>query len=611
MRKILIITILLTMFISSTAQAEEPQTLGEALKVANKELEPICNTENYFEKNNISGKPIKEEMWSGRSLFVYGSPFKFDNATGHNRYLGYTLMDEAYTNVLFRHDAWGGGTINDRHWIPIPWDEKKVKMSLIKMGEKPIRKNSFRNREEYRSSIIRGLQYYADNGNGPPIPFVPDDGMEWEKYVHVLQPPTKYTWGMGRMWHQKANGSIWYITIPMAPTLEPATGVGPVTIDLSTQLDVDSFKDVEPGDKVTSTVTYTLNNEHSQPETAWLRLHHVVSSTGEFPITLEPINPADTLDANGHIEFQPGESKTYKYTFTVQDKPSKIVSRINPISTDQDKDWSNNRDEATIVAKKNNLWVEILDHSDDVVEGGTATVSARIHNDLGELLTTRLVWKVDGKIVKDNQNFDLIGQIEDSITFNASSGNSNVTVEVNPDRDRPSNEVAYDDNKASVTVTAVPSEAEFEGSVEIIAPDVWEPLKPLPFTVKVSDYLPYGRRSHSHGERGRHSHRYSKSYNINVSTSGEGKLTIEWNPFDPTGGYQKTKPVTKSWGDSFTKSSGSYSKTYNYTFPATGMRGMSESYVVLEASASRAGSAKKVVKITPAPVKTPNLKLTQ
>lgn len=118
-------------------------------------------------------------------------------------------------------------------------------------------------------------------------------------------------------------------------------GVPEAVPDFSVKLHQKLFKDVKPGAKVSSKVTYKLNPDHPQPETAKLELYRETKA-GKFPI-----NPDGLV-----IEFNPGQEFTYDYSVTVQNADSKVVAVIRPVSVSQDKDWDNNRDEAEIKLKQ-------------------------------------------------------------------------------------------------------------------------------------------------------------------------------------------------------------------------------------------------------------------
>ncbi|WP_027365833.1 hypothetical protein [Desulfotruncus alcoholivorax] len=382
--------------------------------------------------------------------------------------------------------------------------------------------------------------------------------------------------------------------------------------DFSVTLGRHEFKNMNPGDIVTLTATYKLNENHPQPEKAKLGAFHVVGA--EYPVELEPLDPKDALDSNGVIEFQPGETKQYKITVTVQNRNSVVQAKVWPADASNDADWSNNRDEAQIKLNQN-LWVELVGGTElETREGNSINVTATIHNDSGSMVVTRLVWMLDGKVIRDIKNYDVISQENNSVTVDAGVGLHAVTVEVNPDRDKPANESTYDDNKATCGVNVIPVQEKVTSDIKIIGPDTWEALKPYPFRVQISGYLPYEKytvtKHRANGSTYKVTRYRSKTYKMNVKTHGEGVLTIEWTPTNEFGNPQKTIPVLKSWSENYSESSGSFTRTYNYEFPIVGMRGQSKSNLVIEATDSRAGTARKVVTITPAPVNRPSLKLT-
>ncbi|RJX20187.1 MAG: hypothetical protein C4575_07155 [Desulforudis sp.] len=136
--------------------------------------------------------------------------------------------------------------------------------------------------------------------------------------------------------------SEWYLLNNYTKVVVPTSIVLP---DFSVELIPDRFE-AQAGQALTGTVRYKLNDDHPQAETAWLRLHHLAGS--EHVINLQPVDPADAPNAQGHVVFQPGDVKEYRYSFTVQANSQKVIARINPISVSHDKDWSNNRAEALI-----------------------------------------------------------------------------------------------------------------------------------------------------------------------------------------------------------------------------------------------------------------------
>ena len=195
-----------------------------------------------------------------------------------------------------------------------------------------------------------------------------------------------------------------------------------------------------------------------------VELQHLSSWTG--------VNVEGDWTADG----SPGEALVAKVNATIDKIPAApgeiLLSQVpgGPMTTTQERDWENNQKVLNVDARQN-LRVEIIDYPSKVIEGDTATVSARIFNGSGQMIVTKVVWKVDGKVVKEVGNFDLISHADSVLPFTVSNHNATVEVEVNPDQDRPANEVTYSDNSASCTVISIPKKVEASGNLSIQAPN--------------------------------------------------------------------------------------------------------------------------------------------
>jgi len=253
------LTILLTLFsfspVTKANQNQPPDNLQEAVNLVNQEL-----GREYFTQTNLTGESINWIKISGLSgvtigstsdtfgALVYGDPHSdpSDNPqtkNGQYRYLGYTYNGEHYTNPAFPHDAWAGGYLEDRHWIKTPWDNNVVS---------GVSQNDFDGNTKYLPNIQRGIAtYYTDVSKGGDSDYCNN----WYQYVHILVPPTEYTWGMGRMWHQELGGGIWYISVPLAPgamlqqlvlDVEPKTA----TINVGEEKQYDSYLVFPDGNKI-------------------------------------------------------------------------------------------------------------------------------------------------------------------------------------------------------------------------------------------------------------------------------------------------------------------------------------------------------------------------
>ena len=334
--------------VNLTGMGEYVKNLGQSAIVdqANRD------TNNHFTETNSAGKPLRmHEVYLGESGQVQGPIFdiiqKIGSAmyvltwgdphndpgegdkNGHKRYIGYTYLDEDFTNPAFPHDAWGGGVLEDRHWIETPWENDTIKTNF---GVQESKYDS--HPELYLRSMQFGLAaYYADvldgvekvqSGNKVKYIINPNKRPEFwynlADYVHVLVPPSAYTWGMGRMWHQKDDGTIWYASVPIAPT--------GMTFDADVSVDIEP-KEVKakPSEEVSFTATVKVKKAPSGIDqfgqqtqyTAWpanVWAHHIVNDYPYFA-KLEPQQgspPIDELLTTGDLE----EGREYKYNLKVQ-----------------------------------------------------------------------------------------------------------------------------------------------------------------------------------------------------------------------------------------------------------------------------------------------------
>ncbi|WP_286725735.1 Ig-like domain-containing protein, partial [Pelotomaculum sp. PtaB.Bin117] len=265
-------------------QNQFPTNKQEAVNYANQELysqyKDLLGPE-YFTETNIVDKQINWIQIGGLSgvtigssnntygALVYGDPHGDTSTESESlgpqtnsdeiqyRYLGFTYNDEDYSNPAYPHDAWAGGYLEDRKWIVDPW--YNIEGAVL---------NSFDGDTKYLPNIQKGIAiYYSDISLGGSSPY----WNNWSQYVHILVPPTQYTWGMGRMWHQRSDNSIWYITVPLVPgaaLITPELVVTPSTATIyesETQQYTATYypqgKQAGNGQNVTASCTWIVDDE--------------------------------------------------------------------------------------------------------------------------------------------------------------------------------------------------------------------------------------------------------------------------------------------------------------------------------------------------------------
>ncbi|TFE27855.1 Athe_2463 domain-containing protein [Cohnella luojiensis] len=158
--------------------------------------------------------------------FPVGSPY------GEYRYLGYDRAGTLYSNTFFINDSKTGTDPNTRYWVYKPWTstllngrtDKPIKMSpLLSKGFDADDTDVIYARGTVVVNSVKKIIKSDDvtiqkaallNGSSTP----PDTKHNLFDYMYVEQDPTVWAPGMGRMWHKKPDGAIWYQTFPIAKT---------------------------------------------------------------------------------------------------------------------------------------------------------------------------------------------------------------------------------------------------------------------------------------------------------------------------------------------------------------------------------------------------------
>lgn len=194
-----------------------PWTIEEARQLSNEEIYSI-DTRNFSKEYYRPG--ILLIPWKKYSIFAYeeinipGNNIK----NGKSRYVGITTDGEPYPNPDYEPDSYPTVQINTYDWVQEPWN--KAICLKNNFNANPDLKDS------YNKKIRQGLQEnYGDK-------FYVGDFRDWTQYVHIVQPPTTYVAGRGRMWHLwDSDGDsakeAWYVTMPLAPDVKVALVIPP------------------------------------------------------------------------------------------------------------------------------------------------------------------------------------------------------------------------------------------------------------------------------------------------------------------------------------------------------------------------------------------------
>jgi len=427
-------------------------------------------TGGHFAETNVAGRPlalrqiergqVQGKLWQvvdriapGLPVYVltWGKPHG-DERGGQPRYLGYTYGDEDFTNPAFPHDAWAGGKLEDRNWIEEPWDNVS--------GQQ---RNDYDGQPDYRDAIALGLKlYYGDVVYGPKLR--PEFWGSLEKYVHVLAPPSYYTWGMGRMWHRLADGSVWYLSVPIAPT-----GML-LDADLAVRIEP-AEATARPGDEVTFVAYLKLKKAPAESDfftgyAAWSPGEWYADGVGAWHVTndfygaaLEPQAGSPALDEWGATQGWMEEGREYAYTLKVhaQEAPSEVWVMGFPGLPCLDADLSDNLAVGKIKVETVNLAVRNLTLDPNPCSpGGAVAARAEIVNEGSQDVTTVARWIFNEQVVAEQEVSIPAGGYnvtQARIQAPQEPGQYAVGVLANPNQDRPAGEKTYDDNYAEGYLT--------------------------------------------------------------------------------------------------------------------------------------------------------------
>lgn len=312
------------------------------------------DTGGHFVPENVAGKRLRmfevtpgqvqgplfewtQTLGSGLFTLTWGDPHG-DAKNGRQRYIGYNYWDEDVTNPAFPHDDWPGGYLDDPNdpnwrWIEEPWWKFRLRHDFD--SDNPAIGSAYLKAMQlgllcYYWDVILDKEVFMGNIKANPAFW-----NNLHRYVHVLVPPTTYNWGMGRMWHQRADGSIWYISVPIVPT--------------GLQLECDLTARMEP-EEVTALpgqdVEFTVRVKYKDPPQfvgplgnlgaqelmpTYSEVEHVFGGQTEYPV-LEPAGDSPPADEAGFLPLATnGKEYAYKIRVKAKGTSSDVMAAFVPV----------------------------------------------------------------------------------------------------------------------------------------------------------------------------------------------------------------------------------------------------------------------------------------
>ena len=227
------------------AAGTEALTSSNALQILNKEINELYGVPNYY--HDVSGNTLNKKLFErGIQEAIKDNVMNFHIAygteNGRNRggiieYLGYTPGNTNDRDVIenreFKWDAWGGQPIQSMDLIKKPWenrssaglkrcekshfDGKNVSYTMPD-GTKKTLNDAIQTGLNIRYGGKQSKEVCEETSNPTAIVYSnnakPRNGGDWIDYVHIVQPPTYYSWGQGYMY---INSGKRYLGVSIAP----------------------------------------------------------------------------------------------------------------------------------------------------------------------------------------------------------------------------------------------------------------------------------------------------------------------------------------------------------------------------------------------------------
>lgn len=363
---ILSVILLCTLFPNQTTYSldKSPTTVDEVLAKINQDMYDFYNTEKQYYKDYIITKKDKQRLNIRRDLIqkrieqgtnndlkvntfeiVYGGDHGAElNHKGQKMraYSGYSRDEHSVPTEGVRwYAGWSGKKIQDFKLIPTPWfnDEViyKYQIGLTDFDAYQDPNNKMLPDGTFEQSILTGLTInyggkhtyddfiYNDKNEKYLGRRVYDDGAKpsqggnWTHYVHVLQPPTEYSWGFGTIYIDSSIG-ITYLDIPLAPFILQDK-------DISAKFD-SLPKEAVAGDRVKVAVSV----QSSFPDPVTPEYEWSITSGGTVLTSQD-----DGLQFSGHSSSSSGTIKLVKNQsrvlfaeFVMPNNEVRIQFKVNP-----------------------------------------------------------------------------------------------------------------------------------------------------------------------------------------------------------------------------------------------------------------------------------------
>ncbi len=281
--------------------------INTVVNTANTEIANKFGQSNYYDINKVN-----RSVYNNYGVLVYGQPHS-DPKNGEYRYLGTTPTGENFPNHRRDPDQTGTTYFDDKNWIANPWGDPQIQM-IYNIEESDY--DSYR--ADYIEHFKKGMSLYhparyryAANPKA--------DTKAWNNFYHIIAPPTQHTYGLAWLWYRDNDGKLWYITVPLAPTVmvEPEKPLDTVNIN---------YHDLD-GAVVAPTENITPTSEGVQIYNAKTIEGYTLQGSSQYSINIQKTDTNHTLT----FTYKKNESTSKFDTVTIYYKDKSNYDLIAPV----------------------------------------------------------------------------------------------------------------------------------------------------------------------------------------------------------------------------------------------------------------------------------------
>lgn len=209
-------------------RGQKKNGLEDALPEIQSLMKEISEDLDYQSQIELNGKTyhLNENIYKLYGVISYTEDPNFMPSGAEDRYIGVNIHGEDISNPLFPYDdpppaGADFADLSKYKWIEDPAGDLDVQNKYTSIEKNVFDnetngvKNNLRYVKKFREGMITQHGAFYDDNNS----------VDWEKYFHIITPPTAHTNGIARMFFpSRVDGSIRYIDIILAADSTSSVG---------------------------------------------------------------------------------------------------------------------------------------------------------------------------------------------------------------------------------------------------------------------------------------------------------------------------------------------------------------------------------------------------